>query len=586
VAPPESTRRPLDWPDAGAQAFGKAAAGRLARASQLAARRRPSMSFSRVLWSLALMAPLVAGCGVPQPDELDDSDVELVPEGKEDNYLSTGASEYFAEGTARVVLEDSFAGKSARSRLVRAKELAQLKTLAIGWFLNVRLTDKEEGGGEHGDANAETYPGYHAIVRTGSWTIADVRPLADGKTFSFRVKLQVAGQKNLLQRLPGTTISGTRKRMTLMMGKLSNEDLARTNPTDGWFRDKQWESGTFDPTKLAADQLESIDLTFSTQPESSDAYLDLKRLIADGKLTIDAHYGHDYWARYDIDNAQDLYDQLVEQGFSAPKGWTTYRGQDGALTKTVEIGGQPVAVEVRIFHGAGKGTPGPDPETDEGGLEMERVMYESLAGSDVIIFSGHSGHYWGFALADWKKTDKGAVELPALMSAAMPADRPQIILASGCNTFSIAEALSNNPNKRELKNLNVITTNTFSDAASNEEVLELLEALYGGGLSRFQVRPVSTMLRKMNDDGMGAMYGLHGVDGNPKLHPFADLSTLGAACTTNDDCGGEGNRCTKVASKRVCSATCLGDGACPTGYRCRAVAATGSSTIVGKQCLR
>jgi hypothetical protein len=81
-------------------------------------------------------------------------------------------------------------------------------------------------------------------------------------------------------------------------------------------------------------------------------------------------------------------------------------------------------------------------------------------------------------------------------------------------------------------------------------------------------------------------YGLHGIDGNPRLYPFARLDTLGDACTVNADCGGEGNRSMKVGIERVCSATCTATAGCPSGYTCRDVAASGSTTIVGKQCLK
>jgi hypothetical protein len=547
------------------------------------------MSIHALVRSLFLAAPLclaMAGCGAPAPQPGDD--VELVPEGKGDNYFSISASEYWVDGTATLVLDAADQAKAPADKLTRARALADLKTVQIGWFLDVRLIDKESGGGDHGDANADTYPGYHAIVRTGDWTLSNLRALDDGMTYAYDVRLQIAGQKNLLSQLPGTTLSGGKKTITLQMGKVSNQDLARLDPEHEWFRDPQWDSGSFDPAKLTADQLEPIDLTLSLQDAGDDAYLDINKLIADGKLTIDAHYGWDYWSRYDISNAQDVYDNLIAQGFASPsKTWEQYRGDLGPLTKTVAIGDKQVTVEVKIFHPSGNGTDGYDPETDAGGIAMEKAMTDSLAASDVIIFFGHSGQYYGFALADWNKTARGALDYPALMAAAMPKDRYQIVLASGCDTFSTGEAFRQNPNKPGLANLNVITTNTFSNEASDAVVRTLLGALYGGGTDHFVPAPISSMLEEMNGIGIGSMFGVHGTDGDPKLHPFATLATLGQSCTQNSDCGGDGNRCTKISSsERVCSATCLGDSACPSGYRCRDVASTGTTSIVGKQCLK
>ena len=541
------------------------------------------------LRSLVFLLSVVAlGCG-PQTSSqaIDDSDVEVVPDGKADNYFSTTASEYWVDGTAKVVLEDRYQTATAAQKLARANALAELKTIQIGWFLNVRLTDKEVGDAAHTDANANTYPGYHAIVRTGAWTIQNVRATDDGRTYAYDVRLQVAGQKNLLDELPGTVVAGG-KQITLAMGVVSNADLARLDPEHEWFRDGAWDAGSFDPAKLAPSQLENIELTFTLQNADDDAYFDLQKLYADGKLTIDAHYGWDYWDRYDLTNSQDLYDQLVGQGFQSPAAtWAEYHGDMGPLTKQVTIDGKAITIEVKIFHGSGNGTAGFDPETDQGGAAMEQAMLASLATSDVIIASIHSGQYYGFALADWNKTSRGALDYPALSAAKMPTDRYQIVMASGCDTFSIGQAFRENANKPNLANLNVITTNTFSNAGTNEEVMNLLDMLYAGRASKFTAKPVSAMLQKMNGSEMGSMYGVHGVDGDPRLHPFAQLDTLGQSCTKSSQCGGDGNRCTKISSSsKVCSATCLADAACPSGYRCRDVAATGTNTIVGKQCLR
>lgn len=519
------------------------------------------------------------------PAELGDDDIEAIDDGKADNYFSTSAREYWAEGGSQVVVEPGL--KTAAARLARAKELMQLKAVAIGWFLNVRLTDKEAGTGEHGDANAASYPGYHAIVRTGDFSLTNLKAAGDGATYTFDVKLQVAGQQNLITKLPGTALSGSRKKVTLQMGKVANADLAKLDPEHEWFRDDPWDSGAFDPKKLTEDQLETVDLTFSAQDDEDDAYFDLKKLFSDGKLTIDAHYGWDYWDRYDLANAQDLYDRLVADGFDSPaKSFDAYLPDDGPLTKTRAIAGKDVTIEVRIFHNAGKGAKGYDAGSEADGIAWEKQVLKSLAEKEVVIFSGHSGQYYGFALSDWKKTDRGAVDYPALSSATMPRDRYQIVLASGCNTFSTGEAFRQNASKPDFKNLNVVTTNTFSDAGSNEEVFALFAALFGAEQSTFAARPISTMLRKMNGSGMGAMFGVHGVDGDPRLHPFADVAKLGDACTANGDCGGDGNRCTKVGQKRVCSAACVADDACPGSFKCKQVAATGTSTIVGRQCLK
>ena len=65
---------------------------------------------------------------------------------------------------------------------------------------------------------------------------------------------------------------------------------------------------------------------------------------------------------------------------------------------------------MRIYYGrTGTDT---DPDTAAGGIVLEKDMRESLNTRDVIIYSGHSGPFYGFALANWKKTDEGDLDHP------------------------------------------------------------------------------------------------------------------------------------------------------------------------------
>ena len=171
----------------------------------------------------------------------------------------------------------------------------------------------------------------------------------------------------------------------------------------------------------------------------------------------------------------------------------------------------------------------------------------------------------------------------------MPKDRYQVVLGGGCDTFSIGQAFRDNSSKPGLANLNVITTNSFSNAGSNVALYALLDALYRNTspASGFSPIPLSKMLTEMNDgDAIGAMYGLHGVAADPRLHPFANLDKLGRGCAASTECGGEGNRCTSTGTKKVCSAACSADSACPAGYRCKLVASRSTATLAGRQCLK
>jgi hypothetical protein len=87
-----------------------------------------------------------------------------------------------------------------------------------------------------------------------------------------------------------------------------------------------------------------------------------------------------------------------------------------------------------------------------------------------------------------------------------------------------------------------------------------------------------------NSYWFNTMYGVHGIDDNPKLHPYADLSALCRACSSTSDCGGPGNQCSRLNdSEKVCTAFCTDDTGCPEGFAC--LAAAQGSYVTSKQCV-
>jgi hypothetical protein len=522
-----------------------------------------------------LIALVVFGCAAPPAAQ--DDDYQVVDEGKEDDYFSTTAKEFWVEGDTTVTLEADLANASDSAKSARAHELANLKNVVVGYFLNVYLEDKEDT-----DPNHAALPGFHAMVRDGGWTETSLTATS-AVDYRYHFKLQVAGQKNLMRALPGTTAADGSKTIDLTMGKISNTDMARLDAESEWFRDSQWDASNFDPAKVPADQLETSTLKIYPQHGSTDAYLDYGRLYADGELTVAVHFGWDYWDRYDIKNSRKFYDWLTGKGFTSPAAdYAHYdAGRDGPLAKTITANGKPVRVKVWVFHpGQPDVAPGPDPDTDAGGDQLNADMYESLRSREVVVFDGHSGDYYGFALADWRKTSHGAIDYPQLATAEMPRDY-QIVMANGCQTYSIGEAFWANPAKADKQSLNIVTTTTFSDASSPSELESLIEAVFT------PVKAWSDVLTDQNrSSGIGAMYGVHGLDANPKLHPFADLTKLGNSCTSNAACG-EGSRCVRRSTgAKVCAPLCLDTTGCPSGYTCRSVASTTTGTITAKACTR
>lgn len=170
----------------------------------------------------------------------------------------------------------------------------------------------------------------------------------------------------------------------------------------------------------------------------------------------------------------------------------------------------------------------------------------------------------------------------------LPADKLQVVLAEGCDTYQIGEAFRQNPNKAG-KNVDVVTTMSFSNAATPATVHNFLSALLARDTTAtLRPQPVSTLLTKLDSQSWGftPMYGFHGIDDAPKLVPFAKTANFGKTCSANSDCGGPGNLCVSTTAGKKCTAACAADPGCGAGYVCKAVASSSTSTICGKACAK
>src|SRR5262249_28683531 len=157
----------------------------------------------------------------------------------------------------------------------------------------------------------------------------------------------------------------------------------------------------------------------------------------------------------------------------------------------------------------------------------------------------------GFAMANWNKTDEGDLDDSEMSHVDMPANRYQIVVAEGCDTYQIGEAFRNNPAKPDGTLVDVITTTSFSNAATPATVEDFLTTLIErDSHGKRRPRTVKTLLTKLDsnaaDAGFHTMYGVHGLDDNPALHPFAIPENLCSECSVNADCGGLGNLCVTV----------------------------------------
>ncbi len=534
------------------------------------------MRFSRLGLVLPLIGALLlgalAGCG---DDSAADEHV-IVPEGKADDYFSQTAQEYVVEGTSQVVLEPEYASASADERLARARELVGYKHVVIEWFLNVYLIDKSEH-----DSN-EDYGGFKSMVKAGSYEDLDLHE-TEPLTYEFTFQMTVGGDTDLLTVLPTTDATDGKKQFTLQMGKVSNDDMEELEINNEWYRRSPWSE--FDPTGMDPQDLEPLVLKIWPEQRSTDAWIDYNQLFADGRVTIAVHFGWDYHSEYHLKHSESLYNWLVStMGFQSPvASYDAYTRTSGPLTKTFEANGKQVTAEVSLFWG--KPDTDTDPDTDAGGIVLENDMRESFKNREVIIYSGHSGYLYGFALANWRTTLEGDLDDSEVPGLDMPADTYQLVVAEGCDTYAMGEAFWQNPNKAGHHNLDVITTTSFSNASSPTVVQDILRALIP---TSGEHKPVTfgALLRDLDSNSywFNTMYGVHGIDDNPTLHPYADLSTLCHSCSKDAECGGVGNQCSKLNDQeKICTAFCTDDSGCPEGYTCTASAS--GWTITSKQCV-
>ena len=530
------------------------------------------------LFAATALAAGLAGCA-DSADAGDPEDSIIVDDSKADDFFSTSAIEWVLEGKSTVVLDASYATKPAPERLAAAKQLVELKQIAIAWFITQYLVDKEEDEANH------DFGGFGGMAKAGAFEDLGITERADKLTYDFTFKQLAAGNKNLTQKLPIRVVGG-KQVFDLDIGKPTNEEMGRLETNNEWYRQAPWDA--WDPSKLTADKKETITFSIAREKASTDGFFDMARLTADGKLDVDVYFGWDYHSDYHLKHSKQFFTWLKGQGFTPPVAtWDQLTRTSGAFTRTVKADTKTVTVEVRIFFGK----PGTetDPDTDAGGVILENEARNSLETRDVVMYSGHSGPFYGFALANWRKTSEGDLDDADMRVIDMPGDKYQVILAEGCDTYQIGEAFKENPNKHG-KNVDVITTTSFSNAATPATVENFLSALLARDTSnRLRPQPVSTLLTKLDSQSWGftTMYGMHGIDDNPKLVPFANVAKLGTTCTANSQCGGPGNLCVTMGTLgKRCTAACTDTTGCATGYTCKAVASASSATIYGKACAK
>jgi Lamin Tail Domain len=533
------------------------------------------MKISKILLLLSLII-FVFGC--EDQKEVEEENIIVLP-GKADDFFALTAQEYVISGYSEVVLESTYATSTPEEKLERAKELIKLKHVLIGWFLNQYVVEKSHSSNDE-------YGGFKSLVKNGAWEDLEIVEV-DSLTYGFKFTQLIGGTNDLLTLLPTTMKEDNKRHFDLIVGLVSNYDMSKLETNMEWYRSSPWSA--FNPETIAADKITTMDLAIWPEERSTDAWVDYNKLFADGRLTVGVHFGWDYHDSYHEKHSESLYNWLLtSQYFVQPEGvesYADYTRNSGPLTKTIKANGKDVQIEISIYWGkTGTET---DPDTDAGGIILENDMINSFENREVIVYSGHSGPLYGFALGNWKQTDEGDLDDSEIPFLNLPADVYQLVLAEGCDTYALGQSFFDNPAKANHKNIDIITTTNSSNASTPETVKDFLIALINTHDSgSHKAKSFSDIIHDMDTNSYwyNTMYGVHGIDDNPHLHPYADFSQVCETCSVNSDCSSQGMQCSRINdNEKVCTAECTDNSGCPEGYSCQLSQTSG--WISSKQCV-
>ena len=491
-----------------------------------------------------LVSALALGCGSASEDPASNAAGEdplvVVPPGKADNYYSNVSAEFEVTGSIDV----TFANPDDANDEQLRKDKIDRRLTALSLFLTTYMTNKLDRFFTNLD-----YGGFSAMARNHTVASEDIEEVEPGH-LRVSFSIDVAGPSNMLSAIPRLDDAPA----GVMQFDLAMPEGFEASPNDvprGQIRN-------FDPATYTG-ALDHVRCTIKPEPMPKDAYPQVAAMIEDGVLDVTLYFGHDYNdPRSDLREAEEAFNELKWMGFERPvETFAALKHDSGAFVRTMKANGTDVRVEVRVFHS--------DMFVTDRKLAHDTALAE-VAARDIFFYNGHAGPFYGFYLSDdkpndVKHTEFAEIELPA---------KQQIFVAQGCQTYSqYADMLYANPAKSE-DNLDVFTTVNFSYGVGTMQLLRNMLRIESDG--RYAPVTYGKMIRDLNAEFWNSMrevfYGVHGIDGNPQVHPFAALDRLGQPCETVADCGDkDGNVCVVPVNgdAKVCGAVALDGASCPEG---------------------
>jgi len=363
---------------------------------------------------------------------------------------------------------------------------------------------------------------------------------------SFDYKIQVAGPNNLLDSLPLKT-QGEKRVLTVTFNGALGE-----NVQDGGAGDAAPSTNTGD----------SIDLSWAPAPRSADAFPMYRELFEDG-LDIYIQVGGDHnTPANDLVEAEAIFDELVRMGLKGVQSFKSLSLDSPPMEGKIAAFGSSVAIRVKLVHAS----MAPDDH-----LERLNDAYKANAKTaDVVIYKGHAGLRSSYNGLVMHYNPRVAITMDEFKALELPS-KQQIFLYDGCETYSgYADKLYEHPNKTP-NNTDIITTGNYSTLHRAETTRSLLRSLTETVNGQFRPLSWDAIIKRMNASNASKwspIYGVHGLDDNPKISPLADPSKIGASCNTAGDCGALDSLCLKTSSGSVCGAACSDTSACTNGYVC------------------
>lgn len=398
----------------------------------------------------------------------------------------------------------------------------------------------------------------------------DVRITRNGVVIQLRQK--TTGSKDIV-----AVDGGKQTKISVVMEFSAQNDIETKLPM------KTEDDKTFYPLAVDMDGKTQELRIFVTKIERSlNAYPKYMEMFEDG-LDIGVHVGGDHnTPPQDINHARSIYDDLVASGFKSPvTKFEDLKIDSGPLTSAVKVKGADVPVRVKIYH--------VDMTTAETRNLLVEAYKASAKADDVVIYDGHAGKqlsYSGVVVA----YKPARVAIPASEFKNLPTTgKQQIFLFNGCETYSgYADSLYENPNNKP-ENTDIITTGNYSAIFPRAtQVIAFVHGLVDGKTRGGEWVPrswdsVLTNMSRAGDRAWPHVYGVHGLDDNPRTSPIADAAKVGAACSVDADCGATDSKCISVsATKKVCGIACADSAGCPSGTVC--ALPRGSQSIDDQQC--